>query len=196
MNWEAIAAVGEMIGATAVVVSLIYLAVQIRQNTRQVYEQTRSHHLASLSAVGQGFLEFRASISRNQQTASVWVRGNEDLSCLGDEERQQFDYLAVEFFWSLAMMWLYVQQGVFERELFDHSRKNIPVYAGPGLREWWQTFPNQRVGSGFESLAAHFRESLKDSASPVQSRSLLDQDVGAGWGVEDGSCPQSWSSTS
>jgi hypothetical protein len=36
MNWEAIAATGELIGASAVVVSLIYLAAQIRQNTRQV----------------------------------------------------------------------------------------------------------------------------------------------------------------
>ena len=30
MNWEAIGALGEMIGAVAVVVSLVYLAVQIR----------------------------------------------------------------------------------------------------------------------------------------------------------------------
>jgi len=33
MNWDAIGAVGEIVGATAVVVSLIYLAVQVRQNT-------------------------------------------------------------------------------------------------------------------------------------------------------------------
>ena len=170
MNWEAIAAVGELIGATAVVVSLIYLAVQIRQNTQQVQEQTRSHHLASLSAVGQGFLEFRASISRNQQTASVWVRGNEDLSSLASEERQQFDYLAVEFFWSLAMMWLYVQQGVFESDLFDHSRKNIPVYAGPGLREWWQTSPHKR-----EYPAGFLPEVEEMFEHPLGSRDLLDQ---------------------
>jgi hypothetical protein len=33
LNWEAISAVGEIVGATAVVVSLIYLAAQIRHNT-------------------------------------------------------------------------------------------------------------------------------------------------------------------
>lgn len=176
MNWEAIAAVGEMIGATAVVVSLVYLAVQIRQNTRQVQEQTRSHHLASLSSVGQGFLEFRASISRNQQTASVWVRGNEDLSSLPKEERQQFDYLAVEFFWSLAMMWLYVQQGVFESDLFDHSRKNIPVYAGPGLKEWWQTSPHKR-----EYPAAFLPEVDEMFQHPLGSRDTLDQGGDEPW---------------
>ena len=33
MNWDAIGAVGELLGASAVLVTLIYLAVQIRQNT-------------------------------------------------------------------------------------------------------------------------------------------------------------------
>ena len=35
MNWEAIGAVGESLGAIAVLVTQIYLAVQVRQNTAQ-----------------------------------------------------------------------------------------------------------------------------------------------------------------
>jgi hypothetical protein len=33
MNWEAIGAIGELFGALAVVLTLIYLATQVRQNT-------------------------------------------------------------------------------------------------------------------------------------------------------------------
>lgn len=36
MNWAAIQAVAEAIGAIVVVASLIYLAIQVRQNTRAV----------------------------------------------------------------------------------------------------------------------------------------------------------------
>ena len=36
MNWEAISAVGEVLGAGGVIISLIYLAAQIRQNTRAI----------------------------------------------------------------------------------------------------------------------------------------------------------------
>lgn len=36
MNWDAIDAIGEILGASAVVASLVYLAVQIRHNTKQV----------------------------------------------------------------------------------------------------------------------------------------------------------------
>ncbi|MGI9324326.1 MAG: hypothetical protein ACR2PZ_03835 [Pseudomonadales bacterium] len=34
MNWDAIEAIGEVVGAVAVVLTLIYLSVQLRQNTR------------------------------------------------------------------------------------------------------------------------------------------------------------------
>lgn len=42
MNWNAIAAVGELAGAVAVVVSLLYVARQINQNTRAM-RRTASH---------------------------------------------------------------------------------------------------------------------------------------------------------
>ena len=36
MNWDAIGAIGEVLGAVGVIVTLIYLARQIRQNSRQL----------------------------------------------------------------------------------------------------------------------------------------------------------------
>ena len=48
MNWEAIGAVGEILGAAGVIITLIYLASQIRQNTRA----TRSQSVQSLAESG------------------------------------------------------------------------------------------------------------------------------------------------
>ena len=47
MNWEAIGAVGEILGATGVIVTLLYLAVQIRNQSRQTTATTI--HAASTS---------------------------------------------------------------------------------------------------------------------------------------------------
>ena len=41
MNWEAISAVGEILGAAGVIATLAYLAVQIRQNTKMARAATR-----------------------------------------------------------------------------------------------------------------------------------------------------------
>jgi len=40
MNWEAMSAIGEATGAVAVVVTLFYVALQIRQNTRSIQAST------------------------------------------------------------------------------------------------------------------------------------------------------------
>ena len=41
MNWEAIGAIGEILGAGGVIATLAYLAVQIRQNTKMARAATR-----------------------------------------------------------------------------------------------------------------------------------------------------------
>jgi hypothetical protein len=65
MNWEAIGAVGEIVGAAAVVVTLIYVAVQVRQNTRSM-DESRELALAQAyenrsQAAAQHFIQMRDS---------------------------------------------------------------------------------------------------------------------------------------
>jgi len=47
MHWEAIAAIGEVVGALGVVASLGYLAIQIRQNTQQIRQSIEVGQVAS-----------------------------------------------------------------------------------------------------------------------------------------------------
>ena len=49
MNWEAIGAIGEIVGGAGVIATLIYLAVQIRQNTRSVEAATYQSVAESLA---------------------------------------------------------------------------------------------------------------------------------------------------
>ena len=39
MNWEALGATGEVLGAAGVIITLVYLSLQVRQNTRHVRAQ-------------------------------------------------------------------------------------------------------------------------------------------------------------
>jgi hypothetical protein len=52
MNWEAISALGQIVGAIAVVISVIYLPLQVRSNARQ----TRLASMRSMSDAFNGFL--------------------------------------------------------------------------------------------------------------------------------------------
>jgi len=57
MNWEAIGAIGEIVGAMAVVASLVYLATQIRQSTKVARSATRNAIAESAQRLGQDFID-------------------------------------------------------------------------------------------------------------------------------------------
>ena len=51
MNWDAIGAIGELVGASAVVVTLVYLAVQVKHVVRYLMKTEELHSVRSISRV-------------------------------------------------------------------------------------------------------------------------------------------------
>lgn len=86
MDWEAIAAVGELLGASAVLITLIYLAVQIRQNTAAVATST-------YESVMTGFNDINVVVASNPGLASLLDRGCQSPDTLNTEEVVQFNFL-------------------------------------------------------------------------------------------------------
>ena len=62
MNWEATGAMSELIGAIAVVVTLAYVAVQIRENSRAVRSSTRQD-------ISRGQMEINFVMAQNPDLA-------------------------------------------------------------------------------------------------------------------------------
>ena len=74
MNWEAIGAMGDLVGGIAVIASLIYLSLQIRQNTN-----------INASAVRQSFYDYTAR-QMLHGTDSKEFHEMLDRACMTDEE--------------------------------------------------------------------------------------------------------------
>ena len=86
MNWDAIGAVGELLGASAVLVTLIYLAVQIKQNTSAVATATYESTMT-------GFNDINIVVAGNPALATVLDRGCQNPDSLNNEEVVQFNFL-------------------------------------------------------------------------------------------------------
>jgi len=54
MNWDAIGATAELLGAVGVIASLVYLATQIRQSREQMQESTRATRSATYHQGSEG----------------------------------------------------------------------------------------------------------------------------------------------
>lgn len=121
MNWEAISTIAEIVGATAVVVSLIYLAAQIRQNNRQVEEQIRALRLQAYDTAGADFSTLRLHVSGNPQRASVWRRAKDSYSALEPDEKSQANEMLHELMWAYQNIFSRMRGG--ERK----ERRHIPM---------------------------------------------------------------------
>ena len=86
MNWEAISAVGQILGAVAVLVTLLYLAIQVRQNTLAIAT-------ATYETIMTGFNDVNGIVVGNPQVASILHRGNINPSSLNDAEAIQYAFL-------------------------------------------------------------------------------------------------------
>ena len=77
MDWDAIGAIGEVIGAAGVIVTLGFLATQIRQNTKEA-------RLAAIGELAREYNAFLRHVTEDAEICSLWRRAvdgsAEDLS--------------------------------------------------------------------------------------------------------------------
>ena len=106
MNWEALGAVGEVVAAIAVIVTLGYLALQIRQNTRQIETNTQAARLTAIDSVMAIGVEVRRSILENEDVARIYETGLADPDQLSGLEQTRFRVLMMS-----VMMVFHAQYG-------------------------------------------------------------------------------------
>ena len=81
MNWDAIGATAEAIGALGVMMTLLYLALQTRQNTKVLEQTARMHETSTYRANIDGVMHLQAILAQDDQLALIWKKGlaNESL---------------------------------------------------------------------------------------------------------------------
>jgi hypothetical protein len=86
MNWEAIGAVAELVGSFAVVITIAYLVIQVRQNTKSAKStSTNQSRAAAVEVIG--------AISSNTDAVKTYTQGMVDRVSLEIHERVRFDLI-------------------------------------------------------------------------------------------------------
>jgi hypothetical protein len=117
MNWDALQAIGELIAAAGVIISLSYLAVQVRQNTRSNAAAASQDLLSSyLNLLGHSWQSEYGARVFHTVLAGTW------------EELSDAEQAAGRQFWVSAMR-------LFEHAFQQHRAGLLPEEAWQG----WQT---------------------------------------------------------
>lgn len=131
MNWDAVTGIAEIIGVVLVFLSLIYVAMQIRQNTQVTRDQsTRSLMLATTDATG--------DVARDGELADILMRGTYNRGELDPGEMFRFNCFFFSYYNQVDYAYEQYLAGKLDIQSWDKIAQEIPVYIGaPGIREWW-----------------------------------------------------------
>lgn len=136
MNWDAIGAIGEIVGAIAVVITLVYLAAQIRSNTRTTTANASFQATHSWAEVTHSLAQLP-----NDQFGAIMKMLKADTAGtdLTPEEYERIRYTLRNIFQRLEGQYYLYKYGLLEPAVWD-VRSAIGrglVDANPMLREWW-----------------------------------------------------------
>ena len=159
MNWNALGAIGEIVGAAAVLVTLIFLTIQMRQNNRQIAENTRVIRLAARGATQEAYSRFRTLIGSSPEVAELYLKGCADYRALSRAERLRFGSLLQEMLIAWNLQYLHFRAG-FQEDTWQNPLL-LGTLSQPGARYWWDR--NKLV---FDSVFVDAIEGLLLHASP------------------------------
>ena len=137
MNWEAVGAVGEVVAAITVLITLIYLSLQVRS----VKEQTSS---AAHQYEFNGLNQFAITVAQSESLCEVMIKGRKSYAGLSETERLRFDHIHSYFFNLVESMYLLNGEAshmLDQPEILENIKANVRLYCdNRGVREFWNQY--------------------------------------------------------
>jgi hypothetical protein len=160
MNLQTLANLGEFIGAIAVVASLAYLALQVRQNTKSVHSENYARALDRVSAM-------QGQLSRDAELSELFARGLVALGSLTPAERIRFSWALFEAFGAFEFMFHSAEARTLPPEVWTRWSATTAWWLHfPGVQSWWQSRPVPFSAS----FSAHVDELLREP--PIDAAAL------------------------
>jgi len=130
MNWEAIGAVGEIVGAAGVILTLGYLAMQIRQNTRAL-GSTAAQSVSSTA------VDITFRILENPDLSATFEKTFGGTQSLSASERFRMNVTMRALFRTIENQFYQNEQG-FLVQLWPGYHHNLSnLLRVPFVRDWW-----------------------------------------------------------
>ena len=133
MNWAMLAAIGQLAAVFVGIPSLIYLALQIR-------EQTRERRQAAVNHLTVQWGDLTKSLHDNAEFAAIYLRGVHSFTDLDGLSKLRFSAFLNRFFKNFEGMYFSHRDGILTQSLWKEIERTMSdVIAYPGTRQWWET---------------------------------------------------------
>lgn len=135
IDLQYLANLGEVVGAVVVILSLIYLAIQVRQNTQAQRTENYSRALDRLASM-------QSMLSQDGDTSAIFSKAVVDTSKLTPQERLRFTWSMYEAFGAFESMFLASRTDAIPNEVWERWSSGVAWWLSfPGVQTWWRARP-------------------------------------------------------
>ena len=132
MNWEMLAAFGQLAAVFVGIPSLIYLAVQIR-------EQTKERRQSAVHALTEQWGDLTESLHDNAETAEIFLRGVQSFTDLDPVSKLRFSAFFNRLINVFEGMYFSHCQGILTESSWAAVERTMSdLIAYPGVQQWWK----------------------------------------------------------
>ena len=142
MNWDAIGAIAELLGAVGVIASLVYLATQIRQSREQMSQNTRVMRASAYQHFFGNLNETILKLADSPEWESAVRLGLADFACLGEEDAFRFNLWMAGVVHAFENAHYQYRVGMLDEERWQKHYADVRAFfERPGVVQWWRTTP-------------------------------------------------------
>jgi hypothetical protein len=134
MSFEQLSYLAQMVASVGVIVSLIFVGLQIRQNTGALQRNEHNSTMAQWTVI-------RMAIAKHRDVAELMTAGLKGEGTLDAADQLRLEQMLQENAWASFHIWERTQRGIFPKGTFE-------LTAGPLMSQllqterggaWWRT---------------------------------------------------------
>ena len=144
MSFEQLSYLAQIVASVGVIASLIFVALQIKQNTSALERTEHNSTMAQWTVI-------RMAIAKNRDMAELMTAGLHGKSAIDAADQLRLEQMLAEHLWASFHIWDRTQRGVFPKGTFEAT-------AGPLLCDvlstarggtWWRRAKHTGFIPGF-----------------------------------------------
>ena len=156
MNWTTPEIILQIIGSLAVVISVVYLAKQVKDGTKNLKTSMRNSVFNSL-------MDWNHSIMADPELAWIFQFGCKDFETMNIEQKARFVHVMYSFFKLFENIYLHYIDNSIPEDVWQNNRKIFDAYI---VTQGAQTYWKQRKPI-FHPDFQNYIENIKTSEVPA-----------------------------
>ncbi|MDD9895930.1 MAG: hypothetical protein OXU24_09105 [Gammaproteobacteria bacterium] len=160
MNWDALGAIGEIVGAVGVIATLLYLA-------KQIHESNLASRQAGIQEILNQVQQFMHNLGLSAELTDLWIRGHLNSPDLTTNELVQFRFLLMQNTVIWERTFQLQSDGKFDARIWESMlRHRRNVLASPGYKSFYEA-RKELFSDEFQTFLEKEINSIKNEWRPV-----------------------------